>query len=223
MNFAYLKNAPDFAQLYTYCCEAEEFALSKPNISVTSARKAMEFIVKMIYSAVSGDIQGKTVFEMSTDYAFTSYLNDQILLNSIHFIRKMGNVAVHDGTLTSDEALKVLEELHFLVGEVCMLWQLIPDYPEFVKPTLQTPVQPEPTETPKAKVEVASELCARYAERMRTTRFSVAHDRDETENKKLFLRASLREAGWPIVNRANTAMPEAAAVDCLLDLSLIHI
>ena len=217
MNFAYLKNAPDFAQLYTYCCEAEEFALSKPNISVTSARKAMEFIVKMIYSAVSGDIQGKTVFEMSTDYAFTSYLNDQILLNSIHFIRKMGNVAVHDGTLTSDEALKVLEELHFLVGEVCMLWQLIPDYPEFVKPTLQAPVQPEPTESPKAKVEVAPELCARYAERMRTTRFSVAHDRDENENKKLFLRASLREAGWPIVNRANTAMPEAAAVDCLLD------
>ena len=217
MNFAYLKNAPDFAQLYTYCCEAEEFALSKPNISVTSARKAMEFIVKMIYSAVGGDIQGKTVFEMSTDYAFTSYLNDQILLNSIHFIRKMGNVAVHDGTLTSDEALKVLEELHFLVGEVCMLWQLIPDYPEFVKPTLQAPVQPEPAESPKAKVEVAPELCARYAERMRTTRFSVAHDRDENENKKLFLRASLREAGWPIVNRANTAMPEAAAVDCLLD------
>ena len=217
MNFAYLKNAPDFAQLYTYCCEAEEFALSKPNISVTSARKAMEFIVKMIYSAVGGDIQGKTVFEMSTDYAFTSYLNDQILLNSIHFIRKMGNVAVHDGTLTSDEALKVLEELHFLVGEVCMLWQLIPDYPEFVKPTLQTPIQPEPTESPKAKVEVAPELCARYAERMCTTRFSVAHDRDENENKKLFLRASLREAGWPIVNRANTAMPEAAAVDCLLD------
>ena len=217
MNFAYLKNAPDFAQLYTYCCEAEEFALSKPNISVTSARKAMEFIVKMIYSAVGGDIQGKTVFEMSTSYAFTSYLNDQILLNSLHFIRKMGNVAVHDGTLTSDEALKVLEELHFLVGEVCMLWQLIPDYPEFVKPTLQAPGQPEPTESPKAKVEPAPELCARYAERMRTTRFSVAHDRDENENKKLFLRASLREAGWPIVNRANTAMPEAAAVDCLLD------
>ena len=31
MNFAYLKDAPDFIQLYTYCCEAEEFALSKPN------------------------------------------------------------------------------------------------------------------------------------------------------------------------------------------------
>ena len=217
MNFAYLKDAPDFIQLYTYCCEAEEFALSKPNISVTSARKAMEFVVKMIYNAVGGDIQGKTVFEMSTDYAFTSYLNDQILLNSIHFIRKMGNVAVHDGTLTPDDALKVLEELHFLVGEVCILWQLVPDYPEFVKPALQASARPDPTESSKAHVEVAPELCARYAERMRTTRFSVAHDRDENENKKLFLRASLREAGWPVVNRSNTALPGAAAVDCLLD------
>ena len=44
MNFAYLKNAPDFAQLYTYCCEAEDFALEKPNISVTSARKAREYL-----------------------------------------------------------------------------------------------------------------------------------------------------------------------------------
>ena len=64
MNFAYLKNAPDFAQLYTYCCEAEDFALEKPNISVTSARKAMEFLVKMIYRAVVGETQGKTVFEL---------------------------------------------------------------------------------------------------------------------------------------------------------------
>lgn len=217
MNFAYLKNAPDFAQLYTYCCEAEDFALEKPNISVTSARKAMEFLVKMIYRAVVGETQGKTVFEMSTDNAFVSYLNDPVLLNSIHYIRKMGNVAVHDGTLTIGEAVKVLEELHFLVGEVCILWQLVPDYPEFVKPTLQAPAQPAPVQAPGAKVEVAPELCARYAERMRTTRFSVAHRRDENENKKLFLYASLRESGWPIVNRENTALPGAAAVNCLLD------
>ena len=52
---------------------------------------------------------------------------------------------------------------------------------------------------------------------MRTTRFSVAHRRDENENKKLFLYASLRESGWPIVNRENTALPGAAAVNCLLD------
>lgn len=217
MNFEYLKDVPDFAQLYTYCCEAEEFVLSKPNISVTSARKAMEFIVKMLYSAVAGDPRGKTVFDMLSDYNVKQYLGDQTLPNAIHFIRKMGNIAVHEGSLTVNEALQVLETLHFLVGEVAIWWQVATDYPPFVTPTQQAPAQPEPAESPEAKVEVAPELCARYAERMRTTRFSVVHDRDENENKKLFLRASLREAGWPIVNRANTAMPAAAAVDCLLD------
>ena len=48
MNFDYIKTKPELNKLYGYCCEAEEFALSKPNISATSARKAMEFIVKMI-------------------------------------------------------------------------------------------------------------------------------------------------------------------------------
>lgn len=222
MNFDYMKNAPDFAQLYTYCCEAEEFALNKPNISVTSARKAMEYVVKLLYGAAIDDIRGKTVFEMATDYRFIQYVNDQILLNSIHYIRKMGNVAVHEGALSADEALKVLEELHFLVGEICILMQVAPDYPEFEKPTLQaasTPV-PVPQAAPAVqaiKVEVAPELCAIYAKKLRNTIFNVKHGRDESENKKLFLQASLREAGWPMVNRANTNMPASAAIDCKLD------
>ena len=220
MNFDYMKNAPDFAQLYTYCCEAEEFALVKPNISVTSARKAMEYVVKLLYGAAIDSIQGKTVFEMATDYRFIQYVNDQILLNSIHYIRKMGNVAVHEGVLSVDEALKVLEKLHFLVGEICILMQVAPDYPEFVKPTAQDiPVsapKPEPA-VQVIKVEVAPELCAVYAKKLRNTIFNVKHGRDENENKKLFLQASLREAGWPMVNRANTNMPASAAIDCKLD------
>ena len=41
MNFTYLEKYPKFQKLYTYCTEAEEFALTKPNISATSARKGM--------------------------------------------------------------------------------------------------------------------------------------------------------------------------------------
>ena len=33
----------------------------------------------------------------------------------------MGNVAVHEGNLSSKKSLNVLEELHFLVGEFCIL------------------------------------------------------------------------------------------------------
>ena len=63
MNFDFLKPFSDLRKLYEYCEEAEEFALSKPNISATSARKAMEFIVKMIYASVVREDYGFTVFE----------------------------------------------------------------------------------------------------------------------------------------------------------------
>lgn len=223
MNFDYMKNAPDFAQLYTYCCEAEEFALSRPNISVTSARKAMEYVVKLVFWWAAGDCPGMTVYEMATDPRFVQYVGDETLISCIHYIRKMGNLAVHEGNMTVEDALNVLEQLHFLAGELCIWTQVVSDYPAFVKPTLRTaPVAAAPASEPEpvvqiVKVEVAPELCARYADRMRHTKFNVAHGRDENENKRLFLQASLREAGWPMVSRANTNMPASAAIDCKLD------
>ena len=221
MNFKFLQPFLKLRKLYEYCCEAEEFALTKPNISATSARKGMEFIVKMIYASLTGEY-GVSVFEMVTDQRFVNYVNDQILINSIHYIRKMGNVAVHQGDLKSEDSMKVLEELHFLVGEFCVLLGLIKDYPEFVESTAASaapvkPAEPVKTPEPEKKVVVEPELVAVFAERMRATRFNVQFKRDEEENKKLFLHASLRESGWPIVNRADTAMPCSAGLNMLLD------
>ena len=232
MNFDFLKPFSDLRKLYEYCEEAEEFALSKPNISAASARKAMEFIVKMIYASVVREDYGFTLFEMVTDARFVGYVDDSTLINSIHYIRKMGNVAVHDGALNKDDALKILEELHFLVGEFCILIGLVKDYPDFVKPgtAKPAPAQPAATPTPKPapaavkqpepaskKVEVAPELVAKFAPRMRQTHFDVKFKRDEEENKKLYMAACLREAGWPIVSRPDQAMPCSAGINMLLD------
>lgn len=52
---------------------------------------------------------------------------------------------------------------------------------------------------------------------MRHVHFDVKHGRDENENKKLYLSASLREAGWPIVSTANQAMPGCIGINMLLD------
>ena len=223
MNFTYLNAFPELKKLSGYCTEAEEFAISKPNISATSARKAMEYIVKMIYSSIVNDDGGLTVFEMTTDARFVGYVNDPILINTIHFIRKMGNVAVHEGELTKDESKKILEELHFLVGEFCILLGLIKDYEPFdysgVENSIHIPTKQElykMSEEPK-KVVVAPEIIAEFAPRMRATRFQVHHGRDEEENKQLYLKASLREAGWPIVNKADQAMPGSAGLNMILD------
>ena len=224
MNFDFLQPFAKLNKLYDYCCEAEEFAVRYPNISTTSARKAMEFIVKMIYASRVGDSYGATVFEMVTDVRFTDYVNDPILLNSIHYIRKMGNVAVHEGEIKKEESLKILEELHFLVGEFCFMLGLIEDYPEFVEPGSAITTTPKPaevlqpaTKTVKEKVIVPQELITEFAPRMRNTHFIVSKERNEEENKKLYLRASLREAGWAIVNQQDQAMPCAAGINMLLE------
>ena len=229
MNFDFLKPLGDLKKLYEYCSEAEEFALRKPSISTTSARKAMEYIVKAIFTSVVGDSTGMTVFEMIQDYAFRDYVNDATLLNTIHYIRKMGNVAVHEGNIKRDESLKVLEELHFLVGEFCILLGLMEDYPEFESPLSAkpepaappaAPEKPQPEKPAPAKPEkvvVEPELIAKYAPRMRQTKFDVRRDRDEEENKKLYMAACLREAGWPIVSQPDQAMPCSAGINMLLD------
>ena len=221
MNFDYLKAYPDMKKLYEYCSEAEEFALYKPNISATSARKAMEFIVKMIYASFVGQDYGLTVFEMITDLRFTDYIGDDTFINTIHYIRKMGNVAVHEGELSKDESLRILEELHFLVGEFCILLGLITDYPQYEKPDTSATVptkaeEKKVAEAPK-KVVVEPELVAKFAPRMRQVKFDVKFKRDEEENKKLYMSACLREAGWPIVNQPDQAMPCCAGINMLLD------
>jgi type I restriction enzyme, R subunit len=223
MNFDYLKAFPEMNKLYDYCSEAEEFALYKPNISATSARKAMEFVVKFIYASLAGQSSDLTVFEMVTDYRFIDYIGDDTLINTIHYIRKMGNVAVHEGELSKDESLKILEELHFLVGEFCILLGLINDYPQYEKPGTSAPA-PAPTkadekkaaEAPK-KVTVEPELVAKFAPRMRQVKFDVKFKRNEEENKKLYMAACLREAGWPIVSQPDQAMPGCAGINMLLD------
>ena len=220
MNFTYLSPFPRFKQLCEYCTEAEEFAHAKPYISAVSARKAMEFIVKLIYAAEVGCDARLTVFEMITDVRFAEYVANEMLINSIHFIRKMGNIAAHDGSLSADDALKVVEELHFLVGEFCILLGIIRNYPPYVAPGSASPSQAavEKVENSLAeKVEVSQELVAEFAPRMRAAHFNVQQGRDEAENKQLFLRASLREAGWALIQQKNQAMPCCAGLNLLLD------
>ena len=224
MNFTYLEKFPKFKKLYEYCDEAEEFAISKPSISAVSARKAMEFVVKMIYSSLVGQDYGFTVFDMMTDVRFVDYIGSPTMINSMHFVRKMGNTAAHGDSLGQTDALDMLKELHFIVGEFAVLVGLIKDYPAYVKPTSAPVAKPAAVQPAKAeavqakeKVVVAPELIAEFAPRMRATKFEVHHGRDEEENKKLYLRASLREAGWPMVNKPDQAMPGAVGLNMILD------
>ena len=218
MNFSYLKEIKELNKLYSFCKDAEDFALNRPSLSIVSSRKAMEYIVKMIYSANISDFEGLTVFEMLSDYRFIDYVDDKTVLSSMHYIRKLGNAAAHGDSMYSDDAKSVLEQLHFLVGEFCILLGLIKDYPEYQKPGLTVERKEEKLEQVKPeKVVVEAELISRFAPRMRHTHFDVKAGRNEEENRKLFISAALREAGWPIVVQHNQAMPCAAGINMIID------
>lgn len=228
MNFDFLRQYEELKTLYHYCKDAEDLVLIKPNLSAASTRGAMEYMVKTIYASVVGDYSGLNVFDMLSDYSFINYINDDMLMNTFHYIRKMGNIAVHEGKLSQLDSIKLIEQLHFLVGEYCILLGLIEDYPEFVRPG-STPAAPERKPEPEhavvdntsapclEKVEVDETIVAKFGPRMRHTSFDVKFGRDEEENKRLFMDACLREAGWPIVNKNDQALPSSAGINMLLD------
>lgn len=132
MNFTFLESLPGLTSFYDYCREAEQFARTHPDISITAARKGMEFVVKLLYgSAVNQQFGTMTTYDMLADPEFVSYVDDRTLLNAFHAIRKKGNVAVHQGGLGQEDALETLEQLHFLAGETAVFLGLVEDYPVF--------------------------------------------------------------------------------------------
>lgn len=238
MNFEFIKPFRQLAPLYQACAAAEALVPVAPAQSCGSARSALEFIVRFIFDAVGPESDvSPTLFEMMSSGAFTSYVNDEGLITAMHVVRKNGNCGAHGEIVSAQTACETLEQLQFVVGEFCLNLGIIKDYPMFVSPlepkasrgaekpapravtpTASAP-QPEPQPlAPQPEPCVPSkETIAEFAETLRRTKFSTSRHRDETENKKLYVKASLREAHWKIAKAGNQLMPETACLNMMLD------
>lgn len=218
MNFNYLNNKKGFEDLYNLCCDAENLVFDKPNLSAISSRKAIEYVVRFIYVAyLKTFTQDMILIDMINDSKFKDFINDDQLINSIHYIRKMGNIAAHENTLNTNDAIRVLEELHFVISELCILFEVITDYDNFVKPTKASNVKKIEQKKIEKDVIIDEDAVAEMGTKLRYTKFNVKHPRNDLENKKLFLEASLRESGWGIVNKDNVVIPCSASVNLMLD------
>lgn len=139
MNFDFLKPLTIIKPFYSFCCDAEEFALTKPDISCASARKAIEYIIRLMYTAaIQTEANQLTVYDMLCSPDFVIYLDDRTLLNAIHLIRRKGNIAVHQGGLTEADSIEVVEQLHFVAGEISIFLGLLNDYPSFDRDLLNS-------------------------------------------------------------------------------------
>ena len=133
MNFDYLKNLDGLNKAYYSCNNAEELALTKPDLSMVAARKSAEAVAKFVYRvAHSEEAEFLSFVDILRDPVVKEYMRKRSIQDAFHFIRKHGNEAVH--TLeeeTPEEAIRVLEKLHYAVGETAKRLKLVKDYPSF--------------------------------------------------------------------------------------------
>ena len=174
MNFAYLENHSDFSALLTYCNECENFACSSADISITAARKAMEYMVKLLYGThVTPDIRGLTLFDMLSDYDFVDYIGNRTLLDNIHQIRRMGNQSVHEGNMSQQDAMSVLEKLHYVTGELCIKLGLTESYPVFIPNIEEKATEPvSTTDEPEIDEALLQRISALMRRRMKSAAYA---------------------------------------------------
>lgn len=215
MNFDYLQKYSEFSKLYNYCLDAENFCLSNPSVSCTCARNALEYIVTFIYKTqVTDKSYNPSLFEMMSDYRFINVINNSAVIDAMHYVRKVGNYSAHGTIVNKEESICVLDNLAYIVGEISVNLGLIDNNPDFIEPKEEIHIDKKEIDK---NVKVDSTLVAKYAPKMRDTKFVVSREKGDLENKELYLKASLREGGWPIVQVDNQAMPGCAGINIMLD------
>lgn len=213
MNFSFIENIESMSKIYSLCRDAEEFVLSRPDISSGQSRKALEYLVKGIYQAKQGYVaRNQDLFSLVTRDEFTEFVGDQGLLDALHFIRKVGNNGVHGNNVTKSQSIKALEFLHFFVGEVLIKLDIIETYPEYDIELLNKTDKAE--DTIQHEVIFNKSTFDQYKGKItRHTTLTTKLDISEAETRKLFIDLYLNEAGWNVAERDNIVLPYKAGTE----------
>lgn len=221
MNFDFLKHRPGFRVLANFASEAETFAVSHPAISATSARKALETLVKTFYKKKYGQCRIASLFDLIQDAQFSAYM-DETQLSAIHLVRSIGNNATHGERINKSEAIKSLEALYYATREIMRFFGDPADYPRFDSAVyVKSEVKPTSTveEIEKTKVEVTGEgvpaVDTSAVSGEKTAKAPI--DFTEAETRRIYIDAALREAGWKICHTEGAVKPGEACIETRLE------
>lgn len=212
MNFYYLKNIDNLKDLYLFCKDAESFVIARPDLSAGQSRKALEYLVKLVYLLRNDAFpQRSSLFELVSSEDFTNFINDASMLNSLHYIRKIGNIAVHNEVVSQKEALLSLKQLHLFTGELLKKLDLIIDYPLFDESLL---VKTSLNNKNEIEVEIKDNLVNQLQHKIdKHSTLSVGANISEAETRKLYIDLYLKEAGWEVLNKDNIKLPKKAGIE----------
>lgn len=133
MNFDFLKDARGMDYVYKKCTEAEKLATTMPMQSMFTARKSAEVLARFVYMAAHNQAMENLSFaEILSDHTVREFIHSRDIMDAFHYIRKSGNRAAHgEADDTVEDAVSVLQDLHYVSGETACMLGLINDYPAF--------------------------------------------------------------------------------------------
>ena len=106
-----LKNT-EYKAIYDACVLAESAAT--PSEMASNCRNALLKIIEFIYDKHSVEIQkNATMLELIDNKLITGFVNNSVILETLHFIRKLGMNAQHDKSIKKKHARLALDNLAF--------------------------------------------------------------------------------------------------------------
>ena len=215
-NFDYLKDIEALKDLYGFCSAAEDTQQTNYDVCALNGRRALEWIVKAIYTLKGIKIEPRTsLLEMMSSEPFTQFIgDDDKLMMAAHYVRKIGNKAAHDGGVKGSEAYFTLLNIYNVVGGILLKLgvlkslapfrkDLIPKSPKLtVVPTNTVPtatvqfIQSVPKETIEAPQDITDKI-----------------DYSEAETRKLFIDLLLEEAKWEVLDKEGAIVPSKACIE----------
>lgn len=205
-NFDFLKKEQKFSSFADVAISAEKILLIDYSASILNCRRAMEFVVKWMYSVDQSLIKpwdDKLVSLMSTD-EFRGIV-DADLFRRMEFIRKMGNNAAHAGKkATKEQALLCLENLYIFMDFLAYCYadeyqegkfnpDLITDNSAETDTAAEAELKLE--ELMKENAALREELTSRREEQQQTY-VPKPLDISEYKTRKIYIDAMLEDAGW---------------------------
>lgn len=214
-NFDYLKDIDFLSDLHQFCTTAENAQKNAPDYCAINCRKAMEWLVKAIYTLKGIEISSKdSLYELLAGAPFVEFIDDRNMMFYANYIRKIGNKGAHTGGVTDKESFLTLLNTYNLIG-TCLIKlkaiktlapfnkELIPHKGAIAVSTNNIEVAPS--------AQLANHIDSNNAINPPTVELNL--DYSEAETRKCFINLMLEEAGWEVLTKDGAIIPSKAGIE----------
>ena len=215
-NFDYLQEL-GLTDLHNFCATAEELQVSNPDLSAISARKALEYVVRALYTMKNIEIPERvSLFELVDGEVFREFVGDDRVMMAVHYVRKIGNNGAHGIKVTKRESFFCLLNIYNVVAvilhKLTLLKEVVPFDDSLIPNKVQAPIM-TPTAVTVTPQSTIVEAADKAAVDDKTPVAEMPTTISEAETRRLYIDLMLKEAGWEVLETEGAIQPSKACIE----------